>query len=58
MMLWDLIQLWTSSAILTYLDIMLTLSELRAVTQEPIPFSVSANTQTQTGDLSRVDIPI
>jgi len=56
MMLWDLIQLWTSSVILAYLDIMLTLSELWAVAQEPIPFSVSANAQTQIGDLSRVDI--
>ncbi len=37
-------------------DIMLTLSELWAVTQEPIPFSVSTNAQTQIGDLSRVDI--
>ena len=43
--------------ILTYLDIMLTLSELRAITWEPIPFSVSADTQTQISDLSRVDIP-
>jgi len=56
MMLWDLNQLWASSAILAYPDIMLTLSELRAVTQEPIPFSVSANIQTQIGYLSRVDI--
>jgi len=57
MMLWDLSQLWTSSAILAYPDIMLTLSELWAVTQEPISFSGSANAQTQIGDLSRVDIP-
>ena len=42
--------------ILDYPDIMLTLSELRAVTREPISFSVCANAQTQIGDLSRVDI--
>jgi hypothetical protein len=56
MMLWDLSQLWTSSVDLACPDIMLTLSELWAVTQEPIPFSVSTNAQTQIGDLSRVDI--
>jgi hypothetical protein len=56
MMLWNLNQLWTSSVILDRPDIMLMLSELRAVTREPISFSVCANAQTQIGDLSRVDI--